>query len=329
MSHPVRIGVLGCGSVVDYAVLQPAREDNAITVAAVASRDAARAADYAHRHQIPRSYGSYEALLRDGEIDAVYVALPNSLHCAWSLAALRAGFPVLCEKPLAANAEQATEMASVAQAAGLLLVEASHWRHHPLASRLAQIIHSGCIGRPRRIDTYFHIPSAFVGTDNIRLDPALGGGSLMDQGCYCVSFIRLLGGGEPTVLSAAAELIKPELDGAMTAHLALPNEMEGSIRCSMNHSGDAIRCDAVIIGDNGRITVDNPFMPGWGSRIMVEDCDGEHVEFPTTTPSYTFQARIFAELLSAKGDKATAWDAVANMRVIDEIYRMAGLRPRF
>jgi predicted dehydrogenase len=326
---PIRIGVLGCGSVVEYAILKPAKDDGAVTVAAIASRDAAKAEAYADRHGIPRHYGGYDALLADDGLDAIYVALPNALHCEWSIAALEAGHAVLCEKPLASNADQAATMARAAERAGKPLVEAFHWRWHPVAARVTEILASGVIGRIVKAETHFHIPDSWLAADNIRLDPALGGGAMMDPGCYCVNLLRLISPGEPEVLTAEADLLAPGLDGAMTATLRLADGVPASLACSMNRRMEALSCGATITGEAGRLILENPFMPGWGGRILIEAGSEQSVEIPVTTPSYTYQARAFAALVRDPPKLQPAWDGVANMRVIDAAYCAAGMQPRW
>jgi predicted dehydrogenase len=322
---PVRVGVLGCAAVVEYALLGPARVTGALSVEAIASRDLDRAVAYGRRHAIPRWYGSYEELLSDKSLDAIYIAVPNAFHHRWSIEALRHNHAVLCEKPLASNADQAREMVAVSEQTGQLLVEAFHWRHHPLAARLRNMIASGVLGAIRRIEAFFHVPGQFLDPANIRRNFALGGGSMMDQGCYCVSLIRLLGGCEPEVVAAEASLIAADVDGAMSVDLRLGTDATARIECSMNADGADIACGARIVGERGEMRVQGPFLPGQGNRIVLRTSDGETLEHASTVPSYEFQAHAFAAAVRLSQAPWPARDSVANMQLIDAAYRAAGL----
>jgi predicted dehydrogenase len=162
-----------------------------VTVAAVAARDESRAEAFALRHGIPAAYGSYDDLLADPDIDAVYNPLPNSLHGPWTLRAIEAGKHVLCEKPFASNAEQAAQVAKAASASGLVVMEAMHYRYHPLVQRLRDLVTGGELGPVRRIQCWTN----FIIEDpaDIRYDYDLAGGALMDGGCYAIDCLRLLG----------------------------------------------------------------------------------------------------------------------------------------
>src|SRR3954451_9141807 len=168
--------------------------------AAVASRSTDRAEAFAREHGIPRAHGSYEALLADPEVDAVYVPLPNGMHVDWTVQALRAGKHVLCEKPMDRRPARVAEAFDAAEAAGLVLSEAFMWRHNPQTVRLRALLDEGVIGNPRLVRASFSSPLA--ASVDVRLDAALDGGALMDVGCYCVSGARLVVGGEPLSVSA-------------------------------------------------------------------------------------------------------------------------------
>ena len=187
-SPTIRIGILGAARIAPQALIRPARSQANVEIVAVAARDRDRAAAFAGKHGIPRVHDSYEALLADPEIDAVYNPLPNSLHAEWTIRALQAGKHVLCEKPMAANADEAAEMAKVADETGLVLFEAFHYRYHPLALRAKAIIDAGEIGALRHIDAQFC--TLMLRPNDIRLRYDLGGGALMDLGCYTINMIR-------------------------------------------------------------------------------------------------------------------------------------------
>lgn len=230
----VRFGILGAARIAPAALIRPAARDAEATVEVIAARDPLRASAYAKRHAIPRVADSYEAVVSDPGIDAVYVPLPNSLHAEWTLAALSAGKHVLCEKPFTANAAEAETVAAAAaeaEEAGLVVMEAFHYRYHPLALRMREIVHSGELGRLRHIEAW--MCASIPNKSDIRYQHSLAGGAMMDMGCYVVHLARMLGGEVSGVRSAAAKLQSPEVDRAMSAELEFPSGHIASVLCSM------------------------------------------------------------------------------------------------
>jgi len=197
----LRFGILSTARVGRRRVVPAMQQAPNILVRAVASRDARRAQAFAHALSIPKAYGCYEDLLADPEVDAVYIPLPNSLHCQWTVKAAQAGKHVLCEKPLAASAREADEMIAACEANHVLLMEAFMYRFHPQNEHVLGLIQDGAIGPVRMVRAVFTFT---IGSSNIRLDAALAGGSLMDVGCYCVSVARTIVGAEPRAVSAFA-----------------------------------------------------------------------------------------------------------------------------
>jgi predicted dehydrogenase len=319
----LRIGVLGAARIVPTALLAPARAVPEVTIAAVAARDEGRARAFAARHRIPRAIAGYDALVDDPAIDAVYVPLPNALHCAWTLRALAAGKHVLCEKPLASNAAEAQEMAAAAARAGRVLMEAFHWRYHPLAERMVRLATDGTLGRVERIETSMCVPLPLPG--NIRYDYALGGGATMDTGCYAVHMLRHLAGAEPRVTRAEARLSSPHVDRAMEAEVAFADGRTGRIRCSL-FSARLLDISARVVGDRGELYVLNPVAPQYYHRLVLRTAEGKRVERVPGRSTYEHQLRAFAQAAANGGRVVTSpQDAVANMRVIDAVYEAAGL----
>jgi predicted dehydrogenase len=322
----LRIGVLGAARITPLALLRPARSVSQLEVLAVAARDEARARRFASRHGISRVHASYAELLADPEIDAVYNPLPNALHCEWTIRALEAGKHVLCEKPLASNADEARRMALAAEKAGRVLVEAFHWRYHPLAERMKNVVASGALGRVRHVEASLCIPLPIPGDIRYRFD--LAGGATMDAGCYAVSIVRHLAGAEPEVVSATARLASPEVDRYMRAELRFPDGRSGRITCSL-FSTSLLRVEALAVGDAGQMRVLNPIAPQFFHRLRVRTPAGWSVEGVAGEASYTHQLRAFARAVQ-QGERVPtdAAHGVANMTVIDAIYRKAGLRVR-
>jgi predicted dehydrogenase len=329
-STAVRFGVLGAARITPAALIRPAATNPEATVEVVGARDRTRASAYANRHRIPRVADSYQAVVDDPTIDAVYVPLPNSLHGRWMLAALAAGKHVLCEKPFTSNAEEAETVATAATLAagqsGLVVLEAFHYRHHPLAHRMGEIVDSGELGRIRHIETWLCAPIA--NKSDIRYQIGLAGGAMMDMGSYVVNMARMLGGEEPTVVSATAKLLNPEIDRAMSAELQFPSGHTASVHCSM-WSSSILHLAARVTGDDGELRVFNPIAPQYFSWLTVRSGGGRRTEIPSRRPTYAYQLDAFCDaVLRGQPAPTTPEDAVANMSVIDAVYRAANMRPR-
>jgi predicted dehydrogenase len=320
---PLRIGALGAAKITPPALVRPAAETAGVEVAAVAARDRGRAEAFAAKHRIPRVFDSYDALIDDPEIDAVYNPLPNSLHCEWTLRALDAGKHVLCEKPLASNAEEALRMQEASERTGLVLAEAFHWRYHPLAARMKAILDSGQLGPLRNVEGIMCVPLPLPGNIRYRLD--LAGGATMDTGCYAVSLVRFLAGGEPEVISARAKLSSRGVDRAMQAELRFPGGIRGHIRTAL-FSARLLDIRAIAEGERGRMSVVNPVAPHFYHRLAVETSEGTRVEKVAGDATYTHQLRAFVRWVRDGVPMVTdAAYGVANMKVVDAIYEKAGL----
>ncbi len=318
----LRIGILGAARIAPAALIGPARDDPAVEVVAVAARDRSKAEAFARKHGLGTSYDGYQALLDSPEIDAVYNPLPNGLHGRWTLAAIAAGKHVLCEKPFTADAEEARTVAAAARDAGLVVMEAFHYRYHPLARRLREVIDSGELGPLRHVTTAMCFPLPRF--SDIRYDYDLAGGALMDAGCYAVHLARLLGG-EPEVITARAKLRDPRVDRAMRAELRFPGGHTGMITCSM-WSSDVLRMSARVIGERGELRVINPYAPQFFHRLSVRTGDQRRVEHFSRRPSYAYQLDAFVAAVRDGTPVLTPpEDSIATMSVIDAIYRAAGL----
>ena len=322
----LRIGTLGAARITPGALLHPARRHPEVEVVAVAARDLDRARGFADEHGIPRVHPSYDALLADPEIDAVYNPLPNGLHATWTLAALDAGKHVLCEKPFAANAEEAQVVAEAARRAGRVVMEAMHYRYHALTQRTLDLLGQGVIGEQHRVEASYE--TALSPADELRWGPELAGGALMDLGCYAVHLVRTLAGAEPTVDHAVARVDRAGIDSALTAELSFADGRTGSVTASMVTEGSLQ--SARVVGSEGVLEVSNPFGPQAGHELVVVTSGGRHVEtVPTEPTSYAAQLTAFADaVLRQRPFPTDPDDAVATMRVIDACYRAAGLAPR-
>jgi predicted dehydrogenase len=319
----VRIGILGAAKIAPAAVIGPARRSAEAEVVAVAARDRERAAKFAAKHRIPRVADDYPALLADPDVDAVYVPLPNGLHGRWTLAALAAGKHVLCEKPFTANAEEARQVAAAAAESGLVVQEAFHYRHHPLARRLREVVASGELGALRSVSAAVCFPLPMRGDIRFRYD--LAGGALMDAGCYAVHLVRTLTGLEPEVVAAQAKLRNPEVDRAIRAQLSFPDGCTGEVRASL-WSADLLRLSATAVGDRGELRVVNPILPSLPHRLRVRTANGTRTERFPHRSSYDYQLDAFTgSVLRGEPVLTSATDAVATMTVLDSVYTAAGL----
>ena len=329
---PLRIGTLGAARITPGALIRPARKVPDVEVVAVAARDRARAEKFARKHGIETVHDTYEDVLADADVDAIYNPLPNGLHGRYTIAALAAGKPVLCEKPLTANAEEAERVAAAATDHGLVVMEAFHYRYHPLVERVLEIVRGGELGELRRIETRGCVPLPFP--KDIRYQLPLAGGALMDIGCYAVHQARTLAGQEPEVVSARAKCLRPEVDRWLHADLRFSDSLSGSFECALL-SRKLISVGARVDGEHGTLKVSGLTAPQYFNRLVVTRRDPktgaerrrrERIKGDAT---YTYQLRAFlAAVREGAPFPTTTADAVANMKVIDASYQAAGLEPR-
>ena len=324
----LRIGILGAAGIAPNAIITPSRLIDDVEVVAVAARDIWRAEEFAKEYEIAKVHASYEQLLADPMIDAVYNPTPNGLHGFWTMAALDAGKHVLCEKPFTANAAEARDVAVAATSArdrGLVVMEAFHYRYHPIVARMLAIIASGELG------TVHSYHSGFGGSgaprDDIRWNLALAGGALMDVGCYPIHLLRTLSGQEPVVTSAMAHTLTPGVDGDFTIDLAFADGVTGHVSASM--WSDMPYITARIEGDLGTLMVKNPFLPHEGNALVVTTSTGERSETVQAETSYYYQLQAFAAAIADGSPVLTGPDdSIATMEVIDAAYLAAGLELR-
>lgn len=323
---PLRIGILGAARIAPTALVKPARSVADVEVYAVAARDRTRAERFAAKRGIAHVHDSYGALLADPAIDAVYNPLPNGRHGEWTLKALAAGKHVLCEKPFTANAAEAETVARAAAETDRVVMEAFHWRYHPLATRMREIVDSGVLGTVRRIETAMCIP--LPRRNDIRYDYDLAGGATMDVGCYAIHQLRLLADSEPTVTAARARLARPRVDRWMQADLAFDDGCTGRITCAL-WSATPLKLTVRVTGDQGEMAVINPTGPQFFNRVKVRTGNGTTTERVKGRPTYEYQLRAFADAVLRDGPVLTPpEDSIANMAVIDAVYDAAGLPRR-
>lgn len=323
----LRIGTLGAARITPMALIWPARSTAGVSVTAVAARDKARAEKFARKHGIGKVHDDYGSLLADPEIDAVYNPLPNSLHAEWTLRALDAGKHVLCEKPFTSNAAEAERVHQAAEQSDRVVMEAFHYRYHPLAQRLRDLVASGDLGAPRFIETWMCIPLPIPGDIRFRLE--LGGGATMDTGCYAIHLARTIAGVEPIVVSARPKLASEGVDRAMQADVRFPSGAEGRINCSL-FSWKFAKIAAVVRLEHGEIRAFNPVLPQFFHGLKWRKSGGSWTKetFPKKA-TYAYQLEAFRDaVVHGKPFITTTGEAVKTMKVVDAIYRAAGMSPR-
>jgi predicted dehydrogenase len=268
-------------------------------------------------------------LLADPDIDAVYNPLPNSLHGPWTLRAIAAGKHVLCEKPFASNAEEATQVAQAASASGLVVMEAMHYRYHPLIARLCEVV--GEFGPVRHIQAWTSF--AITNPGDIRYDFGLAGGAMMDGGCYALDCLRLLGGDKPSVTGALADPVDPGAgaevtDRSLAVRLAFPGGATGWSESTFTRDGE-FRADLHVICEDGLVHLDNFIFPPRGRLTATRDGAVVADEEGVGESTYVYQLRAFAAAISSGNPVPTSAEhAAVTMRLIDDAYRAAGLAPR-
>lgn len=325
MSHQLRWGILSTANHARTAYIPAINVSRNGRVVAVASRSHEKATAFAEKHGISTVHGSYEALLKDPEVDLIYNPLPNGLHAEWSIRAVEAGKPVLCEKPLCSNTKEAESMAEAVKRTGVPIAEAYMYRLHPLNLQVRNLIREGRIGDVRNVHAQF-----FAGGDdpaNIRFSQALAGGAMRDLGGYCTSLMRFLLGEEPEEVQAISqEHPNGGIDYRLSGLLRFPQGRTASFDCGF---GVPFVCHYAVIGTKGRLVVPGGAMVASKTKeqpIHLWTADGQISEIMTPAANhYQLMAEHFADVVN--GETALRYpidDAVANMRVMDRVLQAAG-----
>ena len=323
----LRWGILSTAKIGIRQVIPAIQASNNGIVAAIASRDVNKAQAVAKQFNIAKSFGSYAALLESPDIDAVYICVPNSMHHDWTIRAAERGKHILCEKPIALNAFEAEEMIAAAQDHKVLLMEAFMYRFHPQFARVKELIDQGTIGQVKTIRSSFCFFLNRPG--DIRREKDLGGGALMDIGCYCVNMARLIAGGEPTEVQGKAIFGKSGVDESMMGMFRFPKDILALFDCSFQTD---YREWLQVQGTEVRLEVVRPIKPmnNPADLIVVRGEKADELFKPTTytVPAANhFQLMVehFADaVLNGTPLRYPPEDARANMRVIDGLYVSAG-----
>lgn len=332
LTGPLRIGILGAARIAELSIVSPAAATGHRLVA-VAARDVSRARGFASAHGVERVHETYDDLLADPEVEAVYNPLANGLHGPWNLRAIRAGKHVLSEKPFAANAAEAREVAGAARSAGVVVLEAFHYPFHPLFRRVVELVGSGAVGAVQHVETVLRMPAPAEGDPRWSL--ALAGGATMDLGCYALHAQRQLGlrflGGEPQVVSGSGRerVGQPGVDEALSVSLAFPSGATGSAACDMA-APDVWDFHLTVTGTEGVLHVpDFPRPHEDDSLVLRRHGEAEVVEHLGSRSSYTYQLEAFAAAVRGEGSLPyDVDDTVPQAELIDAAYAAAGFEPR-
>jgi predicted dehydrogenase len=322
----MRFGILGAARIARNSFVPGLRGSRQAQVRAVASRDFERARAFAQELGIPHAYNSYSELLQDPEVDAVYNALPNSLHVEWTVAAARAGKHVLCEKPLAATVAEAERARAACVSAGVLLMEGFMWRHHVQHGRVRELIDAGAIGEPMfiRASFSFRVPRPLAGVaPNVRLQSALEGGSLMDVGCYGVNAARWLFGAEPTEV-IGQQIVDEDfgVDLSFGAVLRFAGHRQALVDSSLTRAASNTY---TIEGPDGSLRVERAFRPDANPGRIILQRPNQQAEFEDTPAADQFTSEVdhFIESVAAGSLLPPAEDGVNQARVIEALKRSA------
>jgi D-xylose 1-dehydrogenase (NADP+, D-xylono-1,5-lactone-forming) len=312
----VRLGILSTAHI-NRLLIPGAHASDKIELIAVASREQSRADEYAHKWGIERAYGSYDALLDDPDVEAVYISLPNTLHVEWSIRAVEAGKHVICEKPLSRHPEDVEQAFDAAERAGRLLTEAFMYRHNPQTSRLVELVRDGAIGELRLVRSAFSY--SLYDEDNIRLRTDVEGGSLMDVGCYCVSGSRLLAG-EPESVLGRAYTGPSGTDWVFVGSMGFPGDVFALFDCGTSLPN---RDELEAIGTEGSLFLDDP----WHCRSPVielrREDEVERIELDVVD-SYRLELENLSDAITGEAPLLLGReDAVGQSRALEALHRSA------
>lgn len=317
----LRWGVISTSNIGRVAVNPAIQASHNGELIGVASRTEAAAKEFAEESGIPKAYGSYEALLEDDGIDAVYNPLPNSLHLDWSVRAAEKGKHVLCEKPLALDAAQCLEMEAAARANGVKLMEAFMYRFHPRTERVVEMVQAGDIGDLRQIHSSFTFPLSRP--DDIRWKPELGGGALMDVGCYCVNIGRTVVGSEPLEVRAMANWHSTGVDAQLAGSLLFEGGVLVHFDCALTMERAQVY---QVLGSEGHLKIQKAFLPGTDDAVIEKFDAKDRVTALTVegADEYRLMVEHFADCaLNDRPLRYTAEEAALNMKAIEALYESA------
>ncbi len=317
-------GILGTARI-NRRLIPAMRASRRGALRAVASRTLARATEHAREYGIPRAVHGYQTLLDDPAIDAVYIPLPNTEHVPWTLAAIAAGKHVLCEKPLALDPHDVDRISTAASAAGVIVEEGFMYRHEPLTARVISLLNDGEVGEVRAVVSGFTF--ALESAANIRLNPALGGGSLWDVGSYPVTYAQLIAGHEPKMVFGSARWHPSGVDEEFMGMLRFDEGLSANIYAGFR---TPYRTWLEVLGTDGTLTVSNPFRPGPREVLEVERSTGvERIEVPGSSMIFARQVENFeARILDGAPAVVTLAESRRTAATLAALYTSAQQKDR-
>jgi xylose dehydrogenase (NAD/NADP) len=318
----LRIGILGCARIVRRAIAGALHKTPSATFHALAGRNAATVAAWADEFGVPKRYDSYEALVADPDVDAVYIPLPNELHRPWVERCAAAGKHVLCEKPLALDVADALPMVDACRRAGVVLMEAFMWRHHPRVKAAIALLADGALGELTLVKMGF---SFDIDRTDWRLDPARGGGALYDLGCYGINIARTFARREPSEIIARARYFKPGVDSTLGMLLRFPNQVTALLDCSFEGPS---RNRFELVGTKGSIEFPAGVLPPECAQLILHGPDGAETVTLPAADQYAEMIECFCRSVAAGKLEPPAEDGLANMRVLQAVRDAAGEVPR-
>ena len=316
--NKVTWGILGAARIAKNQMIPAIRATSDGEVLAIGSKDIERATNFAKDCQIPRAYGSYEELLHDPDINAVYIALPTGFHYEWCIKAAKEEKAVLCEKPITTNANEAKTVADFFSSKNILISESLMYRYHPLTKKVKEIIKQGTIGKPILIHSVF---TTYIPKNDIRFNKDAGGGVLLDLGCYCISFSRFIAEGEPIRVSADGFLNENNVDLTVAAVLLFSSDITAMFFCSFDSTFD---CQYTVLGEKGILSVERGALCAWpGEEFHIKifiNGKTEKIKIPEAN-HYKLIVEDFQNVLLGRKDKMelTFDDSIANMQTLDKI----------
>ena len=312
---PLRWGILGCARITRRGLIPGIAESSGSRLVALASRDQTTAESWAREFGVERAYGSYEQVIADPSVQAVYVPLPNEMHAEWVERACAAGKHVLCEKPLALDAAEAASMVAQSQRAGVILMEAFMWPHQPRVAAIRKLVADGAIGDLRLIRASFSFP---IDMSDWRLDAGRGGGALWDIGTYGASTARLFAGCEPSAIRARARFGESGVDLSLAATLEFPNGILAQVDCSFEQP---FRCTYELVGTKGTINVPDAYLPPEHPSATLHTTAGKTPQVLTFDGRNQYAAMVdaFAASVAAGRLVDPCEDGLAQMRALDAI----------
>ena len=319
----IKFGTVGTANITTRALIYPCLDEPHARVVAIAARDKQRAQEFARWHGVSKVCENYQSVIEDASSNAFYNPLPISMHREWTIKALEAGKHVLCEKSFASNAEEAKEMVEVASRCGLVVMDAFHYRYHPVFKRAKEVLESGELGAILHIEAAFHVP--VTSRDDIRMDYSLGGGVTMDIGCYPISWVRHLTGEEPEVTRAVAIEGPKNVDTQLEADFLFPSGITAKVSGDMRE-GVKFRMEFRVVGEKGTLHLQNPLVPqnGHSMEVLVEG--DKRIETLDRRPTYSYQLDAFLEAVESGASLYTDGDdAIKQMQAIDKCYEHSGL----